>query len=76
MSNQLTETGTCQCIESPVGHKKNNCLEGFDRDDEYKYELMSEDKNGKPYARMYPDSESTYYETCSIRTFKRLFRIV
>jgi len=71
--NQVKEGGQCICIEEPRGDKKNDNLEGFSIREKYKYELMTLDKNGKPYVRLYPDGETKYYETCSVRTFNRLF---
>ena len=60
----------CECIEEPRGRKG---LEGYSRGLKYRFEKRKEDKNGKPYIRVYP-LEDYYYETCSINSFKRFFK--
>lgn len=59
----------CTCINEPMGA---NGLEGFVRNEKYRFEYREKDKNGKPYYRVYHDS--TYYETCGVDTFKKFFQ--
>jgi hypothetical protein len=75
--NELLETGTCECIAEPMGESG---LEGYNEGDWYIYEHMSEDKNKKPYYRIYNNGEYGillgYYETCGVNTFKKFFKII
>ncbi len=65
--NKVLETGQCECRIAPMG---NNGLEGFDTGEQYKYEHMSADKEGKPYYRLYQDES---YSTCGTGTFDKYF---
>lgn len=59
---------TCTCIEEPRGR---NGLEGFTRGLKYRAVFREKDKLGRPYFRVY--LSETYYETCSVRTFRIFF---
>ena len=61
------ETTKCRviCIYTP----KPEILEGFEYNMEYQAELF------KNYVRLFPD-DLVYYETCSMRVFRKHFKII
>ncbi len=71
MANIIRE-GEAICKVEPRG---DNGLEGYQRDDKYRFQYMDKDKNGKPYYRVYPESSDgeTYYETCGPNIFREFF---
>jgi hypothetical protein len=50
-------------------------LEGYNTDFLYRCELITCGKNG-PYWKVWPEEDNSYYETCSMATFKRYFKVV
>jgi hypothetical protein len=68
-SNEIKEEGICICKIAPMGYAG---LEGFDENQEYKYELKL-DKSGKEYYKIYHTED--YAETCGVKTFKKYFTI-
>lgn len=68
-SNDIKDEGICICKVAPMG---NSGLEGFNENEEYKYELKV-DKNGKEYYKIYHTDD--YGETCGSKTFKTFFTI-
>lgn len=63
----------CECIYEPRG---DNGLEGYQLGDQYDCEYIGESPvSGMPYYRVYPTCD-TYYETCSVRTFRKYFKEV
>jgi hypothetical protein len=68
-ANEIKKEGICVCIDEPNG---DSGLEGFNRNDRYKYQLKT-DAKGKYYYKIYHDDE--YSETCGVNTFKKYFEI-
>ena len=65
-NESINNEGICICKIAPMG---SNGLEGFEENEEYKYELR--DLNGRKYYRVY--HKDGYYETCGIKTFNKFF---
>jgi hypothetical protein len=70
---KLSNLPTAKCILEPRG---DSGLEGYNLGDTYHYQLMPKDKDGKPYARVWPVSGDFYYETCSVSSFNKFFEEV
>lgn len=71
MTNRCIDAFQAQCIYEPRG---DHGLEGYQLDKLYDVELMSEDKDGKEYYRVYLFAERWEWETCSKTIFNRYFK--
>jgi hypothetical protein len=74
------ERGIAICTYEPRGQKYYSCLEGFQLNQKYRYQAIK-DAVGVFYV-MYPTEYEPdsgvfehYYERCSVRTFKKCFKI-
>lgn len=68
---KILKIGTAKCIYEPRG---DHGLEGYQLNQYYKYNLK-EDKKGQYYAIFPTHIDTSYYETCSLRVFKKFFNI-
>ena len=67
----LLHSGRVKCIYEPRGDYG---LEGYQLDQFYDYEMF--EKDGKKYARVYPDKLfPSYFECCSFYHFNTVFEI-
>ena len=65
--------GTCKCTLAPMG---DHGLEGYDKNETYRYQLMLDEPNNKEYYRVYPTLDfPDYYETCAKHHFKKYFAV-
>ena len=69
--NKCLDAFQAKCIYEPRGDAG---LEGFQLNKLYDVQHMSEDKNKRPYYRVYVDCGLDYYETCSKIMFNRHFK--
>jgi len=67
---RIISEGKARCIKEPRGDYK---LEGYNLNDDYKFQQCDKDKNGKAYIRVFPSDD--FYETCSTSTFSKYFKI-
>jgi hypothetical protein len=63
--------GKAGCTTAPMGL---NGLEGFYTWQVYQFQIVT--TGTKTHFRMFPDPDSTYYETCSRTIFNRYFKIL
>jgi hypothetical protein len=72
--NPIRKNGLCICICEPRG---DSGLEGSQRGDRYRFEHIVNEEAPihtlKNYYRVFPDKDSTRYETCSKNAFARHF---
>lgn len=75
MDNALIAAKTAKCIYQP-NPEGNTGLEGYQLNDTYKAEFVTfPGKVKKSYWRVFPsESDPTYYETCSTKTFNKHFQ--
>lgn len=67
----MTAHQECVCFFEPRG---DSGLEGYSAGEIYICQFRKEDVFGKPYYRVWPSS-ADYYETCSVKTFNRFFKL-
>ena len=72
--NTIVLSGMAECVYQPMGDFG---LEGYQLGLTYKHELMKAHDN-KKYFQVYPNPEGApeYYETCSVKTFEKFFKLV
>lgn len=77
MTVEILENLMVICVTEPRG---DNGLEGYQRGEEYRAQLCQHNSGGPlarggKYYRVYPETASRYYETCSVAAFNRFFKL-
>lgn len=73
MPVKIISEGKVECVVEP---RCSNELEGYSAGEEYKFQRCACQARSSEYYRVFPDGESSYYETCGPSVFTQYFKIV